>query len=101
MDIFNSSLLTDAVGVFVPHIGYTFVPDTLPLTISILIIAEQSLVIYSNAQCRICLFFEVLRTVIVCGVELKLENLNELPFSEVTRQKKMQQNTIQQKIDML
>lgn len=24
-----------------------------------------------------------------------------LPFSEVTRQKKMQQNTIQQKIDML
>lgn len=101
MDIFNSSLPTDAVGVFVPHIRYTFVPATLPLTISILIIAAQSLVIYSNAQCRICLLFEVLRTVIVCGVELKLEILNELPFSEVTRQKKMQQNTTKHKMNML
>ena len=79
MDIFNSPLLTDAVGVYVPHIRYTFVPVTLPLVISILIIAAQSLVIYSNAQCVICLFFEVLRTVIVCGVEFKLGILNELP----------------------
>lgn len=50
IDICSIPSLTDAVGVYVPHIVYTFVPMILPSEISILTNAAQSLVIYNNAE---------------------------------------------------